>query len=66
MTGRYGTLGEVFYVDRDYWPLNTALYVVDFKGNNPRFVAYFLRNALRNYQSDKAAVPALTVTFFMS
>jgi type I restriction enzyme S subunit len=59
VTGRYGTLGEVFYVDHDYWPLNTALYVVDFKGNDPRFVAYVLRNALRNYQSDKAAVPGV-------
>ena len=59
VTGRYGTLGEVFYVQEDYWPLNTALYVTDFKGNHPRFLAYFLRNALRNYQSDKAAVPGV-------
>jgi len=59
VTGRYGTLGEVFYMEQDYWPLNTALYVVDFKGNDPRFVAYFLKNALRNYQSDKAAVPGV-------
>jgi type I restriction enzyme S subunit len=59
VTGRYGTLGEVFYLEQDYWPLNTALYVTDFKGNHPRFVAYFLRNALANYQSDKAAVPGI-------
>lgn len=59
ITGRYGTLGEVFYVEEDYWPLNTALYVIDFKGNHPRFVAYFLQNVLRNYQSDKAAVPGV-------
>ncbi len=59
VTGRYGTLGEVFYVEEDYWPLNTALYVTDFKGNNPRFVAYFLKNILGNYQSDKAAVPGV-------
>ena len=57
VTGRYGTLGEVFFVQEPYWPLNTSLYVVDFKGNNPRFVAYLLRHALRNYQSEKAAVP---------
>ena len=57
VTGRYGTLGEVFFVDEPYWPLNTALYVIDFKGNDPRFVAYLLRNSLRNYQSEKAAVP---------
>jgi hypothetical protein len=33
VTGRYGTIGEVFFIDGPYWPLNTALYVVDFKGN---------------------------------
>jgi type I restriction enzyme S subunit len=32
VTGRYGTLGEVFYIEEDYWPLNTALYVIDLKG----------------------------------
>ncbi|MCU0967018.1 MAG: restriction endonuclease subunit S [Burkholderiaceae bacterium] len=59
VTGRYGTLGEVFYLDRAYWPLNTALYVTDFKGNDPKFTAYFLKNALKDYQSDKAAVPGI-------
>jgi type I restriction enzyme, S subunit len=59
VTGRYGTLGEVFFIQTDYWPLNTALYVIDFKGNDPRFVAYFLKNALKNYKSDKAAVPGV-------
>lgn len=59
VTGRYGTLGEVFYLEKDYWPLNTALYIVDFKGCHPRFAAYFLKNALKNYQSDKAAVPGI-------
>ena len=59
VTGRYGTLGEVFYIEQDYWPLNTALYVTDFKGNSPRFIAYLLRNVLRNYKSDKAAVPGV-------
>jgi type I restriction enzyme S subunit len=59
VTGRYGTIGEVYYIEEDYWPLNTALYVTDFKGNHPRFVAYFLRSVLQNYQSDKAAVPGV-------
>jgi type I restriction enzyme S subunit len=59
VTGRYGTIGEVFYLEEDYWPLNTALYVIDFKGNNPRFSAYFLRNILKGYQSEKAAVPGV-------
>lgn len=59
VTGRYGTLGDVYYIEQDYWPLNTALYVIDFKGNSPRFVAYFLRNQLQSQQSDKAAVPGV-------
>ena len=59
VTGRYGTMGQVFYVERDFWPHNTALYVSDFKGNNPRFIAYFLKNALRGTNSNKAAVPGV-------
>jgi len=59
VTGRYGTLGEVFYLDDPFWPLNTALYVKDFKGNNPRFTAYFLKNVLSGIASDKAAVPGV-------
>lgn len=59
VTGRYGTMGEVFYVDGDFWPHNTALYVQDFKGNDPRFVSYFLKHALRGASSTKAAVPGV-------
>lgn len=59
VTGRYGTLGEVFYLEQDYWPLNTALYVVDFKGTHPKFASYLLKHVLRDYQSDKAAVPGV-------
>ena len=59
VTGRYGTIGGVFYVEEPYWPLNTALYVIDFKENDPRFIAYLLRNTLRNYKTEKAAVPGV-------
>ena len=59
VTGRYGTLGEVFYIDEPFWPLNTALYVQDFKCNHPRFVSYFLKWILNGSQSDKAAVPGV-------
>ena len=57
--GRYGTLGEVHYITQDYWPLNTSLYVRDFKGNDPRFISYFLRSLDFGAYSDKAAVPGL-------
>lgn len=59
VTGRYGTLGQVFYVEQDFWPLNTTLYVRDFKGNAPRFISYFLRDIDFFAYSDKAAVPGL-------
>ena len=59
VTGRYGTLGEVFFIPEDFWPLNTALYVRDFKGNDPRFISYFLRSLDFSAYSDKAAVPGL-------
>ncbi|MFL1431697.1 MULTISPECIES: restriction endonuclease subunit S [unclassified Nocardiopsis] len=41
--GRKGTLGKVFYLPSDYWPHDTTLWVKDFKGNNPKFVYYFLQ-----------------------
>lgn len=59
VTGRYGTIGEVFYVSGDYWPLNTTLYVRDFKGNDPRFISYFLKTLDFQAYSDKGAVPGL-------
>ncbi len=59
VTGRYGTLGQVYYIQDDFWPLNTTLYVRDFKGNNPRFISYLLRSIDFFAYSDKAAVPGV-------
>lgn len=59
ITGRYGTIGEVFYTSEDYWPLNTTLYVRDFKGNDPRFISYFLKTLDFDSYSDKGAVPGV-------
>ncbi|WP_375380932.1 restriction endonuclease subunit S [uncultured Sphingomonas sp.] len=59
VTGRYGTIGQVFFIDEPFWPLNTTLYVRDFKGNDPRFIGYFLSLIDFMAYSDKAAVPGL-------
>lgn len=59
VTGRYGTIGEVFYLERDFWPLNTTLYVRDFKGNDPLFIYYFLKTISYSDYTDKAAVPGI-------
>jgi len=57
--GRYGTLGQVHFLKEDFWPLNTTLYVRDFKGNDPLFVSYFLQTIDYLAYSDKAAVPGV-------
>jgi type I restriction enzyme S subunit len=44
ITGRSGTLGKVFFVKENYWPLNTTLWIKDFKGNDERFIYYWLLN----------------------
>ena len=59
VTGRYGTIGRVFFVEQNFWPLNTTLYVRDFKGNDERFVSYFLRSLDFHSFNDKSSVPGL-------
>src|SRR3989339_795660 len=59
VTGRYGTLGKVFYVELDFWPLNTSLYVQDFKGNDKKFVKYYLQVILNSNQNAAGAVPGV-------
>lgn len=59
VTGRYGTIGKVFFVNEGFWPLNTTLYVEDFKGNEPRVAYYLLKSIDFNVYVDKAAVPGV-------
>lgn len=62
ITGRYGTIGKVFYRDGPCWPLNTTLYVEDFHGNNARYVAYLLEAILASpviNGGDKSTVPGI-------
>ena len=59
VTGRYGTIGQVFFVRGPYWPLNTTLYVDDFKENDPLFVLYFLKSINFDKYSDKSTVPGI-------
>ena len=62
ISGRYGTIGKVFYHDGPCWPLNTTLYVEDFHGNNARYVAYLLEAILASpviNGGDKSTVPGI-------
>ena len=41
VTGRSGTIGKVTFVEKDYWPHNTSLWVTNFMDNYPKFIFYF-------------------------
>jgi type I restriction enzyme S subunit len=41
--GRKGTLGTVHFIQSNYWPHDTTLWIKDFKGNDPRFLNYFIK-----------------------
>jgi type I restriction enzyme, S subunit len=59
VTGRYGTIGQVFYIESDFWPLNTTLFVKEFKGNDPLFISYFLQTMNLHLLNDKTSVPGI-------
>lgn len=54
--GRSGaSFGVVSFSPVDYWPLNTALYVTDFHGNDERFAYYLLKTIdFRRFNSGSA------------
>lgn len=59
ITGRKGMLGKVFFVEEPCWPHDTTLWVKDFKGNHPRFVALFLRQFRLERFDAATSVPTL-------
>ncbi|MFZ6681692.1 restriction endonuclease subunit S [Undibacterium sp. Tian12W] len=59
VTGRSGTLGEVQYVDEDYWPLNTTLWIKEFKRVSPFFALFLLRELDLKQFNGGSSVPTL-------
>ena len=59
ITGRYGTIGEVFYAAEDFWPLNTTLFVENFHGNDAKFIYYFLKTLEWSKFTSASAVPGI-------
>jgi len=59
VTGRYGTLGDVYYIQKDFWPLNTTLYVQEFQGNEPLLIVHLLRSLNLASQNAAGAVPGV-------
>lgn len=59
VTGRSGTLGRVMFIAQDFWPLNTTLWVKEFKKVSPIFATYLLRAMKLEGYNGGAAVPTL-------
>ena len=57
--GRYGSTEAVFYIESDFWPHNTSLFVTDFQGNLPLWCYYLLRTISKADHSGKSAVPGV-------
>jgi type I restriction enzyme, S subunit len=52
VVGRKGTIGKVHYLDKNYWPHDTTLWVIEFYKNFPRFVFYKLLSMnLKNWDT---------------
>ena len=61
--GRSGSIGKVHYYDRETWVHNTALYVSNFKGNNPLYLYYLLKNLDFENLKSSSVVPSLNRNF---
>ena len=59
--GRSGSVGKVHYYEQPTWAHNTALFVKDFKGNNPKYLYYLLKNLhLDNtFEKGSSVIPSL-------
>jgi len=57
--GRSGSIGGGQYIQDDFWPLNTTLWVKDFKGHHPRFVYYLFKSIDFSIFNVGSGVPTL-------
>lgn len=57
--GRSGSIGGGQYIENDFWPLNTTLWVKDFKGNNERYCYYLLKTIDFQQYNSGSGVPTL-------
>jgi len=59
ITGRSGTIGNVFYTSKECWPLNTTLWVKNFNLAKPILAYFILKNTELKGLHSGSAVPTL-------
>ncbi len=58
-TGRSGVLGNVFYVQQDFWPLNTSLWIKEYPNATPIYAYFLLKEIDLLALNAGSAVPTL-------
>ncbi|HEY0348286.1 MAG TPA: restriction endonuclease subunit S, partial [Pyrinomonadaceae bacterium] len=58
-TGRSGVLGNVYFVHEDFWPLNTSLWVKEFRHATPAYAYHLLLGLDFELFNAGSAVPTL-------
>jgi len=59
VTGRSGTIGNIHFIQPNYWPHNTSLWVTSFKGNEPLYIYYMYLKLDLNRFGTGSGVPTL-------
>ena len=57
--GRSGTVGLPHFINKDFFPHNTALFIKDFKGNYPRYIYYLIKTLGLNDYKSGSGVPTM-------
>ncbi|WP_289489381.1 restriction endonuclease subunit S [uncultured Duncaniella sp.] len=57
--GRSGSAGKIHMYDTPTWVHNTALYLTDFKGNNPKYLYYLLQLLHLESLCGSSVIPSL-------
>lgn len=57
--GRSGTVGLPHFINEDFFPHNTALFIKNFKGNNPKYIFYLLKSLKLNEYKSGSGVPTM-------
>ena len=58
-TGRSGQLGDVFFILENFWPLNTTLWIKEYRNSRPVFAYHYLRTLDLTVFNSGSAVPTL-------
>lgn len=57
--GRSGTVGLPHYIDVNFFPHNTSLFIKEFNKNNPKYIFYLIKNLGLNNQKTGSGVPTM-------